>query len=162
MPLRPSAWLRGFLAGVVGAVIAAPVGFVLFFFVAAPVLFDPTLQSAKLLTVWETLEPLPLAVTNPPLFVAGLALVGGVQGLAFAGIRRGLPTPWLRRGLAFGLLLWAVQSLFFEYFAPLNLFGEPLFLVALELALWLPVQLTDGVIISAVYGKGPDGGGADG
>lgn len=138
--------------GAVAAVVAFLLAFALFFGLAAPVLFDPALQSAKLLAVWQTLEPLPLVVTNPGLFVVGIALLGAVHGLVFAGIVDGLPVDPLRRGLAFGGLLWGVMALFFEYFAPLNLFGEPLPLVALELTLWAPVLLTEGVIISAVYG----------
>lgn len=149
--LRP--WLRAAVGGAAGAVAAFALAFLLFFRLAGPLLFDPVLQSPKLLAVWQELEPLPLVLADPGLFTVGVALLGAVHGLVFRGIVRGLPADPLRRGLAFGLVLWALMALFFEFFAPLNLFGEPLALVALELALWLPVLLVEGLVLSLVYGK---------
>ncbi len=146
-------WVRGFVGGAVGGVVGFLLGFVLFFVLATGILLNPDIQSAKLIDVWQELEPIPLAITNPALFTIGIALIGGVHGLVFAGIVRGLPKDVLKRGLVFGAILWAVAALFFEYFTPFNMFGEPLPLVAFQLVLWVPVYLVEGTLISVIYGK---------
>ncbi len=154
MAPRVLRWARGFAGGAVGGLAGFLLGFVLFFVLARGILLNPDIQSAKLIAVWQEMEPIPLAIVNPALFSAGIALIGGVHGLVFAGIVRGLPKDVLKRGLAYGAILWAVAALFFEYFTPFNLFGEPLALVAFQLALWVPVYLVEGALISAIYGKG--------
>ena len=145
-------WIRAAVAGAVGILAGLLVALPLFLLVE-PVLFDPTIQSAKLIAVMQTLQPLPLSTTNPALFFAGLAVVGAVHGVVFALIVKGLPEPRLRRGFAYGVVLWALVSVFFEFFTPFNLFGEPLALVFLQLAIWFIVFQVEGIVISLVYGR---------
>jgi len=40
--------------------------------------------------------------------------------------------------------------LFWEFFTPFNLFGEPLRLIALKLVFWACIALADGWVISAI------------
>ena len=146
-------WVRGLIGGLVGVLASFPVGFLLFFVIGAEILFDPMLQSAKLIAVWQEIEPLPLLFRDPASFILGLLLLGGVRGLVFAGIVGGLPAPIFKRGVAYGVILWSLAFLFFEFFTPFNLFGEPMPLLALQLAFWFVVAQVEGIVISAVYGK---------
>ena len=135
-----------------GFTTAAFIGFVVLFALAAPLLFDPAIQSAKFIAVWQTLQPLPLLVTNPFLFLGGTALIGVGHGLVFAGIVGGLPEPILKRGFVFGLVVWALLFIFLVYFTPFNLLGAPLVLASMVIASFFFVAQVEGLIISLVYG----------
>ena len=145
-------WIRAPIGGAVGFTTAAFIGFVVLFALAAPLLFDPAIQSAKFIAVWQTLQPLPLLVTNPLLFLGGTAIIGVGHGLVFAGIVRGLPEPILKRGFVFGLVVWALLFIFLVYFTPFNLLGAPLVLASMVIASFFFVAQVEGLIISLVYG----------
>ncbi len=145
-------WIRAAIGGAVGFMTAAFLGFVVLFALAAPLIFDPTIQSAKLIAVWQTLQPLPLVVTNPLLFLGGTAIIGVGHGLVFAAIVKGLPGPILKRGFVFGLVVWALLFIFLVYFTPFNLLGAPLVLASMAMGSFLFVAQVEGLIISLVYG----------
>lgn len=84
---RPSV-LRTVVAGVVGAVVFLIVN-ALGFSVAGDILFDPDLQSAKLIAVWDEIEPLPPAHGEA---VTGVILILMVIGRAF--VYRWLAPAW--------------------------------------------------------------------
>jgi hypothetical protein len=56
--------------------------------------------------------------------------------------------------LAFGVILWALMALYFEFHTPFNMFGEPVALVVVELLFWIPVAAVQGLVLSAIYGGG--------
>ncbi|MFA8386163.1 MAG: hypothetical protein ACEPO2_11110 [Pelagibaca sp.] len=136
--------------------IATIVSNVLFFQLGTPILFENERQSAKLIAVLFEMEPRPLMFTNGLLYMAIAAGIGGIHGLIFHWIEPVLPRGLVKGGLAFGVILWALMALYFEFHAPFNMFGEPVALVAVELLFWVPVTIVQGVVLSAIYGSGRD------
>jgi len=92
--------------------------------------------------------------TNGPLYLAIAAGTGAIHGLFFTWIEPALPRGIAARGAAFAVILWALMALYFEFHTPLNMFGEPPGLVAVELAFWIVVTLVQGLLLSAIYGRG--------
>jgi hypothetical protein len=76
-----------------------------------------------------------------------------VHGLVFVYIEPVLPRSVIGRGAAFAAILWALMALYFEFHVPFNMFGEPVLLVVLELFFWIFVLLTEGILLSLIYGK---------
>lgn len=149
-----SKWTRGVVGGAIAFVVANVVSNVLFFQLGRGILFETPLQSEKVIAVLFEMEPLPLMFTNGPLYMAIAAGIGAVHGLVFAYIEPSLPrSSKLGRGAAFGVILWALMALYFEFHAPFNMFGEPVSLVAVELGFWIIVLLTEGIILSYIYGE---------
>jgi hypothetical protein len=146
--------LRAAVAGLIAFTAANVVSNILFFQLGADILFDPGHQSAKLIAVLFEMEPLPLMFENGPLYLAIGAGVGVVHGLIFMLIEPSLGRSRLRRGLGFALVIWALMALYFEFHAPFNMFREPVPLVAFELLIWVPVALTEGLVLSWIYGGG--------
>lgn len=144
--------VRAFGSGVVAFVIANIVSNILFFQIGHGILFENESQSAKVVAVLFEMDPRPLMFTNGLFYLAIAGVIGGVHGLVFAWIEPALPSRTLRRGLAYGATLWALMAVYFEFHAPFNMFGEPPALVAVELAFWVIVLATEGLILSALYG----------
>ena len=145
--------IRAPLAGLLAFTIATLVSNVLFFQLGAPVLFDPGLQSAKVIDVLFEMDPKPLMFANGPLYMAYGAAIGLVHGLVFMMIEPALGKTRFQRGLRFALILWGLMALYFEFHAPFNMFREPIGLVGLELLFWIPVCLAEGLILSLIYGR---------
>ena len=146
-------WIRAGLAGLIGALVSSIVAALMFQVIGNGIIFDPNIQSPKLIAVWEEYEPLPLMITSIFIFLIGWLIIGIIHGLIFEFIIEGLPKDVLKRGLSFSLVLWAIMHVFFEFFTPFNLFGEPLYLVAFELLLWSAVDIANGLVISLMYEK---------
>lgn len=99
------------------------------------ILVSPPYQNEKIIAVWNTLEPLPLSVTDS--WIIALAYIGFGILLAFMyrSFSIGWPSGIRTRGwrmtafLLFTFLFWEVST-------PINLFSEPLSLVAVDLAFW--------------------------
>jgi hypothetical protein len=127
---------------------------ILFFHLGRPILFDNPHQGAKVNAVLFEMEPLPLMFTDGPLYLAIAACIGIVHGLVFFWIEPALPRGIAARGAGFAAILWALTALYFEFHAPFNMFGEPPVLVAVELGFWIPVMLVQGLVLSAIYGRG--------
>lgn len=147
-------FLRAAIGGAVAIVIANVVSNVLFFQIGRPILFENELQSAKVIAVLFEMEPLPLMFTNGLLYMAIAAGIGMIHGLIFLWIEPALPRGVIRRGVSFAVVLWALMALYFEFHTPFNMFGEPPVLVAVELCFWVVVTLVQGLVLSAIYGKG--------
>lgn len=146
-------WIRGILVGS-GAILAASiVSNIMFFQLGAPLLFNPSTQSAKLLAVFFEMEPLPLMFTNGPLYMAIAAAIGLVHGAVFTLVEPALPAGRIKKGLAFGGIVWGLMALYFEFHVPFNMFGEPIALMALELLFWVPVAAVEGLVLAWGYGK---------
>ena len=118
------------------------------------ILLDPALQSEKLIAVWTEIEPLPLVVDRPLPIILGIVLFGIVHAYLYRWISPAWPTGVARRGLSFALLVFLMTFLFWEFFTPFNMFGEPLRLIAIELCFWAVIALADGFVISAVMERG--------
>jgi hypothetical protein len=141
------------IAGLVAFTLANVVSNVLFFQLGAPILFDPDIQSAKVIDVLFEMEPRPLMFENGPLYMAYGLAVGAVHGLVFLMIEPALGRTRLQRGLRFAVLLWALMAVYFEFHTPFNMFREPLMLVGLELVFWVFVVLAEGLVLSFIYGR---------
>ncbi|MEO1573282.1 MAG: hypothetical protein AAFU51_18715 [Bacteroidota bacterium] len=147
-------FLRAAVGGAVAIMIANVVSNILFFQIGRPILFENELQSPKVIAVLFEMEPLPLMFTNGPLYIAIAAVIGVVHGLVFLWIEPALPHGIVKRGASFAVILWALMALYFEFHTPFNMFGEPPVLVAVELSFWAAVTLVQGVVLSAIYGRG--------
>lgn len=109
-------------------------------------------QSQKLVAVWTELEPIPLVVDTPAPIIMGIVLFGIVHACLFRQLAAAWTGGAVRRGLKFAGLVFVMTFLFWEFFTPFNLFGEPLHLIALELVFWACIALADGLAISLVTG----------
>lgn len=145
--------LLALMAGLVAFTLANIVSNLLFFQLGAPILFDPEIQSAKIIDVLFEMEPRPLMFENGPLYMAYGLGVGAVHGLVFMMIEPALGQTRLQRGLQFAVVLWALMALYFEFHTPFNMFREPLMLVGLELFFWIFVVLAEGLVLSFIYGR---------
>jgi hypothetical protein len=114
------------------------------------VLLDPSTQSAKLIAVWTRLEPRPRILTDPLLMQAGFILMAALHAALYKSVSKAWPPGVLSRGVRFSALLYGVAFVFWEFFTPFNLLGEPLPLVALELLFWAVVAASEGFTIAAL------------
>jgi hypothetical protein len=117
------------------------------------ILIESASQSRKLIAVWTELEPIPLVVNAPAPIIVGMILFGIVHAYLFRWLSPAWPKGILHQGLRFAGLVFVMTFLFWEFFTPFNLFGEPLHLIALELGFWACIALADGLAIAAVIGK---------
>ncbi|MEZ4599821.1 MAG: hypothetical protein R2940_08530 [Syntrophotaleaceae bacterium] len=117
------------------------------------ILIESPLQSPKLIAVWTQLEPLPLVVDKPASIVLGIVLFGMIHAYIFRWLSPAWSGGIIKQGLQFSGLVFVMTFLFWEFFTPFNLFGEPLLLIALELVFWACIALADGLVIAAVIGS---------
>jgi hypothetical protein len=117
------------------------------------ILIEAQSQSKKLIAVWTEIEPLPLVVNSPAPIIIGIILFGIVHAYLFRWLSAAWPKGFINRGLRFGGLVFVMTFLFWEFFTPFNLFGEPLHLIALELVFWACIALADGISIAAIMEK---------
>ncbi|MEW5864989.1 MAG: hypothetical protein AB1773_15570 [Pseudomonadota bacterium] len=114
------------------------------------VLLQSAIQSPKLVAVWTRLEPLPLVISNPvPIFfVLVLFCIG--RAFVFRSLARSWPPGVLARAGRYGGLTFFLTYAFWELFTPINQFGEPLPLVALELLFWAVIAFSEALAIALV------------
>lgn len=110
-------------------------------------------QSKKLIAVWTEIEPLPLVVNTPLPIVIGIILFGIARAYLYRWLSVAWPDGIINRGLRFAGLVFVLTFLFWEFFTPLNMFGEPLHLIALELVFWACIALADGLAIAFIMEK---------
>ena len=145
---------KAIVAGILGGMAASLVVLILSRLIGFEywgILTNPEYQSPKLLKVWTEIEPIPLAVNNPGIITLGFVILSILHAFVFAIIRQGIPGEGLKKGIIFGLIIWLFSYVFFEFFTPWNMFGEPLYLVGLELLFWIGVALSEGIVIAKVY-----------
>ena len=118
------------------------------------ILLKPSYQSKKLIAVWTQLEPLPLIVNQPAPILLGIVAFGIVHAYLYRWLSSAWPAGVVKRGLSFALLVFLMTFLFWEFFTPFNLFGEPMGLIAIELFFWAIIALADGFVISAIMERG--------
>jgi hypothetical protein len=117
------------------------------------ILLESSSQSQKLISVWTEIEPIPLVVNSPAPIIIGIILFGVVHAYFFRWLSSALTGGIINQGLQFAGLVFVMTFLFWEFFTPFNLFGEPLHLIALELVFWACIALADGLAISAIIGQ---------
>ncbi len=147
--------IRVIIAGILGGMAASLAVLILFRLIGFEywgILTNPEYQSPKLLKVWTEIEPIPLAVNHPGIITLGFVILSILHAFVFAVIRQGIPGEGLKKGIIFGLIIWLFSYVFFEFFTPWNMFGEPLYLVGLELLFWIGVAFSEGIVIAKVYG----------
>jgi hypothetical protein len=138
------------IAGIAGGV-AWVLALMAFFGPAQAVLADPTLQSAKFLSVMGSIEPLPRVAARPWILPVGILAIALIHAFVYAWIRDGLRGGRVARGVRFGVVAWALMAPWFEFYLPWNVMHEPPALVALELILWLLVLVATGIAIASTY-----------
>lgn len=117
------------------------------------ILLKSPLQSHKLIAVWTEIEPIPLVVNTPAPILTGIVLFGIIHAYIFRWIASAWPPGIVGRGMRFSVLVFAMTFLFWEFFTPFNMLGEPLQLIALELVFWTCIAFADGMTISAIMEK---------
>ncbi len=117
------------------------------------ILIESPSQSQKLIAVWTEIEPIPLVVNTPAPIIIGIIIFGIIHAYWFNWLSSSLPNGIVNAGLIFGCLVFTMTFLFWEFFTPFNMFGEPLHLIALELVFWACIALADGLTISAIIGQ---------
>lgn len=147
----PINFTRALAAAIVGGIALLLSTLLLWGILAAPLINDPNEQSPKLLAVWQSIRPLPVIITAPHLMLLGFVLFAFIHTLIYAQFSPLLPSSGWKKGAYYGIILWLSSYAFFEFFAPFNLFSEPLHLVSLELILWLIVGVVEGVLIASIY-----------
>lgn len=114
------------------------------------ILISSPQQSAKLVAVWTTLQPLPMVIVNPLPIVAGLTLFAIGHAAIYRGSRAAWPKGLMPRTLRLAGLVFFMSFLFWEFFTPFNQLGEPLQLIALELVFWGLIALAEALAIAWV------------
>ncbi len=107
-------------------------------------------QSPKLIAVWTELAPLPRIIAQPAGMILGLVLFGIGHAVVYRWLSPAWPKRVWSRGWRFSLLALGMTYSFWEFFTPFNLLGEPLPLIALELAFWTIVAFSEGCVLAAV------------
>lgn len=144
---------RTALAGIAGGVAFGVVGILTFVLIGSGLdhrsgpLFDPSLQSPKVIAVWTQIEPLPLFQTKPHVMLLGYVLFGIGHAFLFRSVAKAWPKGLTPRIWRLAVVIWSLSCLFFEFLGPFNLLGEPLGLVALELGFWAVMALVESTVI---------------
>lgn len=111
-------------------------------------------QSPKLIAVWTTLEPLPLVAFNPLPIIAGLILFGIGHAFVYRWLAPAWPAGVVPRALRLAGLFFFMTYLFWEFFTPFNMFGEPVTLILAELGFWAVIALAEAFAIAVVMERG--------
>ena len=114
------------------------------------ILLDPRTQSAKVIAVWTSMDPKPRIIESPVFMQAGFIVLAAIHAAVYRSVAAAWPQGILPRALRFAGMLFGLTFLFWEFFTPFNLFGEPPGLIALELLFWAFVALSEGFAIVSV------------
>jgi hypothetical protein len=117
------------------------------------ILLESPAQSKKLIAIWTEIEPLPLVVNAPAPIIIGIILFGIIHAYLFSWISVAWPKGVISRGLRFAGLVFVMTFLFWEFFTPFNMFGEPPHLIAIQLVFWALIALSDGLSISVLINR---------
>jgi hypothetical protein len=152
--VKPS-FSRTLVAGLAGGAAFSVVGFLTFVLIGSGPLFDPDIQSPKLIAVWTQMEPLPLFVTAPYAMLLGYLLFGIGHAFLLRSVAAAWPEGIAPRTWRLAVVIWGLSCLFFEFLGPFNLLGEPLSLVALELSFWAAAALADSAVVVSILRQDP-------
>jgi hypothetical protein len=135
------------IAGVAGGATFWVATFVTFVLIGSGPLFNPAVQSPKLIAVWTELEPLPLFATAPHVVLLEYVLFGVGYAVLFRSVAAAWPAGTWSRTWRLAAVIWALSCAFFELLGPINLLGEPLELVVLELGFWAIAALAESAVV---------------
>jgi hypothetical protein len=138
------------VAGVAGGATFWVATFVTFVLIGSRPLFDPAVQSPKLIAVWTELEPLPLFATAPHVVLLEYVLFGVGYAVLLRSVAAAWPASVWARTWRLAAVIWGLSCAFFELLGPVNLLGEPLGLVMLELVFWAAAALAEAAVVSAL------------
>lgn len=114
------------------------------------ILVDPSIQSHKLIAVWTQIEPIPLVVSSPAIIIIGLILFSIGHAFIYQWLAPSWPQGIVARAWRLAALVFFLSFLFFEFFTPFNMFGEPILLVVLELIFWAAIAIAEALAIAAI------------
>lgn len=140
--------LRTVIAGIIGLfgfLIVIRIGFR----VADPILFNPNVQSPKLIAVWNEIEPLPPA-HGLIATLSILLLIGIGRAFIYRWLAPSWPTGVVARAQRYWLLVWFLSYFFVEFSAPFTLFGEPVGLILIELVILGVSVLTEAFVVAGI------------
>ena len=115
------------------------------------ILLDASIQSSKLIAVWTQMEPLPRVVARPVPIILGFILFGIGHAFFYQWIAKTWPAGIIPRAWRMAVLIFFFSFLFWEFFTPYNLFGEPLSLIGLELVFWAIIAVMESLTIAIVF-----------
>jgi hypothetical protein len=122
------------------------------------ILLDPALQGPKVIAVWTQIEPIPLVVSDPLFIGMGLILFAVFHAFVYQWLAPAWPTGILERAGRLAVLVFGLSFLFWEFFTPFNMFGEPLPLIGLELVFWALIALAEAFVIAVILEGGQEAG----
>ena len=96
---------------------------------------------------------MPLVVNRPAPIIIGIIFFGIIHAYIYRWLAPAWPAGIIKKGLLFAGLVFVMTFLFWEFFTPFNLFGEPLKLIILELIFWALIALADGLTIAIISGE---------
>ncbi|MGA1842532.1 MAG: hypothetical protein ACMUIU_18110 [bacterium] len=114
------------------------------------ILLNPEIQSEKLIAVWTEINPIPLIVNNPLPMIFGLIIFGIIHAFIYYWLSRCWPEGILSRSLRFGSLIFLLCFLFWEFFTPFNMFGEPFYLIIIELIFWAIIAYSEALVLASI------------
>ncbi len=98
---------------------------------------------------------MPRVVDHPLPIILGLIAFSLVHGWLYTKLAGSWPPGLWPRTWRLGGLAFVVSYLFFEFFAPFNLFREPLPLVAAELVFWAVIAAAEALAIVGILERRP-------
>ena len=107
--------------------------------------------NSLLIAVWTELEPLPKVYADPLPIILGLLLFWVIHASVYQSVGQAWPEGVIPRATRFAGILFGIGFLFWEFFTPFNLFGEPILLIGLELLFWAIIAGTEAISIAAVF-----------
>lgn len=140
--------LRTVIAGIIGLfgfLFVNRIGFK----VADPILFDPNLQSPKLIAVWNEIKPLPPA-HGLVATLSILVLIGIGRAFVYRWLARFWPSGFAARAIRYWLLVWFLSYFFVEFSAPFTLFGEPAGLILIEMVILGVAVMTEAFVVAGI------------
>ena len=114
------------------------------------ILLNPEIQSEKLIAVWTKIKPLPLVVNNPLPIIIGLIVFGIIHAFIYKWLSPAWPAGILSETWRFGTLLFIIGFLFWEFFTPFNMFGEPVILIIIELIFWGLIAFSEAFVLAVI------------
>jgi len=99
-------------------------------------LFNPATQSAKVIAVWKTIEPLPVLTQAPYIILLGWFVFSLYYAFLYRSVMAAWPKKLFSRFWRLTLIVW-VTTFFFEFMGPFNLLHEHLQVQWIEFVFWL-------------------------
>lgn len=115
------------------------------------ILFNPTLQSPKVIAVWKQIQPLPVMVTDRFVILGGFVLFAIGHAFLYRSVAVAWPKGIANRALRLTVIIWVFSALFFEFMGPFNLLHEPLQLQSLEFIFWAAAALAESFTLVIVF-----------